>query len=79
MSLCARNATEVADAAKAMSASGSKVIGSGCRRRQTLTASKAWVAKSAADLGGIDIVVANVSALAIGADEESWKKVLKWT
>ena len=25
-------------------------------------------------LGGIDIVVANVSALAIGADEESWKR-----
>ena len=28
----------------------------------------------ASKLGGIDVVVANVSALAIGADEESWAK-----
>ena len=35
---------------------------------------KAWVADMAAKLGGIDVVVANVSALAIGSDEESWAK-----
>jgi 3-oxoacyl-[acyl-carrier protein] reductase len=32
---------------------------------------KAWVASVATELGGIDIVVANVSALAIGHDIES--------
>ena len=35
---------------------------------------KAWVGESAAALGGLDIVVANVSALSIGADEESWRR-----
>ncbi|AEA25299.1 SDR family NAD(P)-dependent oxidoreductase [Pseudonocardia benzenivorans] len=33
----------------------------------------AWVADEAAEAGGIDIVVANVSALAIGPGEENWK------
>jgi len=73
VAFCARNAAEVAEAAKAMSATGSKVIGS-VADVGNADSLKAWVAKSAADLGGIDIVVANVSALALSPDEESWKK-----
>ena len=34
---------------------------------------KSWVTDSAAALGGIDIVVANVSALAVGDDEAAWE------
>jgi 3-oxoacyl-[acyl-carrier protein] reductase len=34
---------------------------------------RSWVADSAAALGGIDIVVGNVSALAVADDEEAWK------
>lgn len=33
----------------------------------------AWVAGSAERFGGVDVVVANVSALAIGAGEDNWK------
>ena len=33
----------------------------------------AWVAAAALELGGIDIVVANVSALAGAPGEESWR------
>ena len=33
-----------------------------------------WAATCVETLGGLDIVVSNVSALAIGADEESWKR-----
>jgi len=32
-----------------------------------------WVVESSSAMNGIDIVVDNVSALATGADEESWK------
>jgi 3-oxoacyl-[acyl-carrier protein] reductase len=32
-----------------------------------------WVTEAAAELGGLDIIVANVSALAIGQDEAAWK------
>ena len=35
---------------------------------------KAWVASVGTQWGGLDIVVANVSALAIGNDIESWRK-----
>jgi 3-oxoacyl-[acyl-carrier protein] reductase len=35
---------------------------------------KAWVGDMASKLGGIDVVVSNVSALAIVQDEESWHK-----
>ena len=35
---------------------------------------KAWVSDMASKLGGVDAVVSNVSALAIGQDEESWQK-----
>ena len=35
---------------------------------------KAWVSDMASKLGGVDVVVANVSALSIGQDEESWEK-----
>ena len=38
------------------------------------TALEAWVDTVAKEWGGIDIVVANVSALAIGPDEENWRK-----
>jgi 3-oxoacyl-[acyl-carrier protein] reductase len=35
---------------------------------------KAWVSDMASKLGGVDAIVSNVSALAIGQDEESWQK-----
>ena len=35
-----------------------------------------WVADAASVLGGLDIVVSNVSALSIGQDEEGWKGML---
>ena len=34
---------------------------------------RAWVTASAEQLGGIDVVVANVSALAIPSSEENWE------
>jgi NAD(P)-dependent dehydrogenase (short-subunit alcohol dehydrogenase family) len=33
----------------------------------------AWVGRAAAELGGLDIVVANVSALSIGQTEQNWQ------
>ncbi len=37
------------------------------------SALEAWVTQSAKDMGGLDVVVANVSALAIGQNEEAWQ------
>ena len=73
VAICARNAGEVDAAvarlkAKGVKASGRKLdVGDG-------PALQAWVQDVAGEFGGVDIVVATVSALAIGQDEESWKK-----
>ncbi|NEW87103.1 SDR family NAD(P)-dependent oxidoreductase [Rhodopseudomonas sp. WA056] len=71
--LCARNAAEVDSAVAALRATGVSAFG-GAVDVSDGPGLKAWVADMAAKLGGIDVVVANVSALAIGSDEESWAK-----
>jgi NAD(P)-dependent dehydrogenase (short-subunit alcohol dehydrogenase family) len=70
---CARSGDAVAAAEAELSGGAGKVIGS------TLDVSDgaaltAWVDKSAEQLGGIDIVVANVSAMSTPDTEENWTK-----
>lgn len=72
VAFCARNATEVAQAQAALSAGGRVVIGHAVDVGNG-DALKAWVAEASTELGGIDIVVANVSALAISNDEDAWR------
>lgn len=73
VSICARNGKEVDEAVKTLSAGGGKAFGQALDVSDA-AALKAWVEASASALGGIDIVVANVSALAIDQSEESWHK-----
>ncbi len=70
VAFCARDQQEVTSTQEALSkrgtVSGAVVdVGEGA-------ALAAWVEQSASELGGIDVVVANVSALAIPDTEESW-------
>ena len=73
VAICSRNPEEVAEAVAALSAKGVKASGKMVDVADG-PALQAWVAEAAAELGGLDIVVANVSALAIPSDEENWKK-----
>ena len=73
LSICARNAKEVAEAAEALKAKKVKAIGTALDVSDRAKL-EAWVAESAKQLGGIDIVVANVSALAVEDNEEAWRK-----
>jgi 3-oxoacyl-[acyl-carrier protein] reductase len=73
VSICARNAGEVEATVAALKARGVKVHGAALDVADG-AALKAWVDASAAAFGGVDIAVANVSALAIGQDEASWHK-----
>jgi 3-oxoacyl-[acyl-carrier protein] reductase len=69
---CARTERDVADTAEGLTERGSTVVGhvldvadeQGMQR---------WVADAAAALGGLDIVVANVSALAIPDEPANWQ------
>jgi 3-oxoacyl-[acyl-carrier protein] reductase len=72
VSICARNAAEVASAVKALGASGVRAMGRALDVADA-PALKAWVDETAATFGGIDIVVANVSALNIDNNEAAWQ------
>ena len=73
VALCARDAAEVDAIVAAPQAQGVTAFGQpvDVADRSTL---ETWVAASAAALGGIDIVVANVSALAVDDSEEAWRR-----
>ncbi|MEJ0093643.1 MAG: SDR family oxidoreductase [Methylocella sp.] len=73
VAFCARNAKEIAVAQGAVRALNVRAFGTAVDVADA-AALKAWVSEAAAALGGIDIVVANVSALAIGPDEDNWRR-----
>lgn len=73
VALCARNADEVKATTAELAGHGVKIFGAVADVGDG-AALQAWVADAARALGGIDIVVANVSALAIPNDEASWKR-----
>ena len=69
---CARTESDVTDTVEALTKRGSTVVGGvlDVADEQDL---RDWVASTAAELGGIDIVVANVSALAIPDEAANWQ------
>lgn len=71
--VCSRKAADVEDTVAALKSKGVGAFG-GVVDVADGPALKAWVVDMAEKLGGIDVVVANVSALAIGQDDESWEK-----
>jgi 3-oxoacyl-[acyl-carrier protein] reductase len=73
VAFCARDAGAVAVAQSELSAAGGKAFGSSVDVADG-AALTAWVESSAATLGGIDIVVANVSAMLSADDDETWAK-----
>jgi 3-oxoacyl-[acyl-carrier protein] reductase len=73
VAICARNAAEVSETVASLKAQGVKAFGQAIDVGDK-AALEGWVKDSASALGGIDIVVANVSALAAAEDTEaSWQ------
>jgi 3-oxoacyl-[acyl-carrier protein] reductase len=72
VSICARNAGEVEATVAALRAKGVTAHGKALDVAGK-AALEAWVADAAQALGGIDIVVPNVSALDMGDTEEAWR------
>jgi 3-oxoacyl-[acyl-carrier protein] reductase len=73
VAICARNADDVAKVVKSLTAKGVKAWGRGLDVADP-TALKAWIEGAATELDGIDTIVCNVSALAVGDTPESWEK-----
>ncbi len=72
VAICARDAAQVKEAVAALSGRGVRATGRAVDVADG-PALTAWVSDAAGEFGGLDIVVSNVSALAIGADEASWQ------
>jgi 3-oxoacyl-[acyl-carrier protein] reductase len=76
VAICARNAGEVADAVAALNAKGVKAYGESVDVAHK-GALESFIAESAKTLGGLDILVANVSALAVQDDEDAWRRAFE--
>ena len=74
VSICARKADEVDAAVAALKAKGVQGLRPRARRGRRRGALSAWITASAGELGGIDALVCNVSALAVGDTADSWEK-----
>jgi NAD(P)-dependent dehydrogenase (short-subunit alcohol dehydrogenase family) len=73
VAICARNSDEVAGVVKALAAKGVKSWGKAVDVADPV-ALKGWVEGAATQFGGIDALVCNVSALAVGDTAETWEK-----
>ena len=76
VSICARTKADVEATVKALKAKGVNAYGATLDVADG-SAVKAWVEGAAKALGGIDIVVPNVSALAIENTPEGWRKAFE--
>jgi 3-oxoacyl-[acyl-carrier protein] reductase len=73
VAICARNADLVNKAVKGLAAKGVKSWGKALDVADP-AALKGWIEGAAGEFGGIDSIVCNVSALAVGDTAETWEK-----
>ena len=77
VAICARNAGEVASTVVAALKTKGVIAFGATVDVADKAALEDFVAQSAKALGGVDIVVANVSALAVQDNEEAWRKAFE--
>ena len=76
VAICARNFDEVADAVASLKSKNVATFGASVDVADK-TALESFIARSASELGGLDILVANVSALAVQDNEEAWSRAFE--
>jgi 3-oxoacyl-[acyl-carrier protein] reductase len=73
LAICARNRGPIDEAVAALGKKGVKAWGRPVDVADS-AALRAWIADAVGALGGLDIFVSNVSALAVATDEATWRK-----
>jgi 3-oxoacyl-[acyl-carrier protein] reductase len=73
VAICARHRAAVEETVATLEQSGVRASG-GALDVADLAALRGWIGEAQAALGGLDIFVANVSALAQGMDEDAWRR-----
>jgi 3-oxoacyl-[acyl-carrier protein] reductase len=76
VAICARNADQVEEAVGALKKAGVRATGAPVDISKAAEL-KAWVSAAAKELGGLDILISNASALTMGAHPEAWDQLLK--
>lgn len=74
--LCARNGAQVTEAVAALKSRGVKATGASVDITDG-AALKGWIVAAGAELDGIDILVSNAGAMALGGDPASWEQNFK--
>ncbi len=72
VSICARNAADIESTLAELKIAGTKTIGEALDVADA-DALTQWVQSSAQELGGVDTLICNVSALAVGDSVDTWK------
>ncbi|HVV94597.1 MAG TPA: SDR family oxidoreductase [Hyphomicrobiales bacterium] len=76
VAICARNPAEIEAAVTALRGHGVTAFGRALDVADAASL-KGWVADAAAALGGVDVLVCNVSAFAAGDNAESWEAAFR--
>ncbi|HEY4123281.1 MAG TPA: SDR family oxidoreductase [Rhizomicrobium sp.] len=76
VAICARNADQVSETVAALKDKGVRATGASVDITDG-AALTAWIQKAGGELGGIDILVSNAGAMAIGNDAGSWNANFK--
>jgi 3-oxoacyl-[acyl-carrier protein] reductase len=76
VSICARNTEDVASTVASLKKKGVRAFGRALDVADA-AALNGWIAAAAGELGGIDALVCNVSALAVGNSPETWEKAFR--
>ncbi|MCE7999685.1 MAG: SDR family oxidoreductase [Rhodobiaceae bacterium] len=72
VAICARNQEQIDEAVSALKSKGINAFGKSVDIADG-PALQAWVGEAAKDLGGIDILISNASALSAGNEEANWQ------
>ena len=76
VAICARNATEVAETVAELETRGVKATGEAVDVAEA-GPYRDWIERAVTELGGLDVFVPNVSALARGWSDESWQTLFE--
>ena len=73
VAVCARNAEQVEETVNALTTRGVTATGAAVDITDGAALAE-WIAAAAAELGGVDILVSNAGAMAIGNEPEAWEQ-----
>ncbi len=73
--ICARDSNQISEAVNASKSKGVSAFG-GTVDITHGDALREWIEKAGNELGGLDVLISNAGAMAIGADISSWEKNL---